>query len=1832
MKRDYSNLPEHLPTGKLAFNDSTNELFIGAGENAPLQKVTDMDIHDELNQASIDYSGEHHENLKDSMDANVDFIMGEFNSTQMTGEFITAQNTLPRHIKRAELRGHTEVNLIQEPSGQDLVLPYEFEDTQSLTLEDTKESGAVNIVLKGNTEVNVLKNPMRDYVVPYEFEEGYTATLTDTKETGSIKSAILKGQTLVNLAIEKGAEFTGANQWKHLRLNQRLLNSSKKYLVSFDSSQDYKGYVHLRDITTNTYITGATLTLFKQGNNKFLIKDFLRTELNTFADIRVTFYLNNDSVVIPTISNVTLLEYVEGMENWDIPYFEGMQSVKMPVLKTTGKNLFDVNIIKGNRSVSTGEMFIQKGYATTSDFSPILSNQKISFSLRDNEKYRFSQFLFYDENKNFISNSTSSTTTTPANAKFIHIGMAKKDTTNDFTDDELDELKDMIQIEYGDKTSYEPYKTNILTTTSKNLFDMNRPYDAITDSQATVTQSLDKITVSSAESGIYVNANFILDKDFFAGKTVTGSCLYESDEKDIGTVQITYQDGNGEHHYQWIKTPRTFTFPNSFIGDVMLSVSANNTGTPQSNTVIVKNIQLELGSTATPYEPYSEVVLRGIGDVKDTLDGNTGEWTQRIGEVVLDGSENWSRQGVSQNNSNLGIYYSTKALPNTIFNTNNVLCDKFKTSKTMSWHSSEEDIYVSISTYGLKICFDERKLESTTVEGFKKWLSENTPTIQYPLVEKPIKTVDLSILDQDGLSVPALSTYNEVTHISTSSQEGSLLPSVSSKIPEFPVMIKPSTKYSIVADTSENGHTNVPLTYHLGGAEVETEVGNKVTVITTPSTLTNETFKVTGTGMKLSNVMILEKDLTGKEIPNYTEGINSAKVSEIKTTGKNIAPHTSITRSETVKDVTFSSDGNIISMTGINTGYVGFDLASKTASANLLAYALLSPTIDFYKGKKIADKGQYTLSSTFETYVADVSHNGLVVSVVVIYDDNKRADISPNAKINGESSLQKTFIVEKHINGIYVGLWYNGFDTTQIKVKNIQLEKSSIKTNYEPYKSNILTVNEDVTLRGIGDVQDTLDCLTGEVTERIGEMILDGSEDWSGWSGSVNELTYGAILTIDGKGEGVFANDRLIDSKILFGIDEVGIWNVTDSRIVIRVNKIEGVDSVSAVKSFLKNEPITIQYQLATPTIKTVDLNIINQNGQKVDKLSTFNGVTYVESSVAENSLKPIISHKDLEYEVLLKPNTKYSIITNPISNGHTNSPISFDLGGQQVETTVGSYCTLVTTPSTLTHDKLVMKGKGNQLSGGVMIFEGDKTGMMFSHFDGMKSVENPVFKTVGKNLFDSEHFCCYLGLTPLKGGFLCNTHTKKYPFKTFGRTCMTVKHKGLEGATPGRSIIQVNYVDGTVGHTSLLNSNYVWEKPIDSIQVNSWQGGPTEVTEIMWYYVENNETTYLSYEPYESNTLSLKIPMRSLPNGVCDTLDLITGEYVQNVGYCCFKETPPTVNYNGRSTTCVNFDLNPTVNDLPLAYSYAPQRGVTQFPLELGPTTSKYLKLRLNYDDTINESNNATEYINYFNECVKKYGLEIQYQLGEPITTKLDLAWEDGKLFAYDGTTHFFVDVDGGHLQPVLDIDVPVNIVAELSRLRAEKEQLESYNGQLENQLSLLSLRNSDLQSNVQSLVAENSQLKLSTQDLQTRSNVLQLKNKELKQHQEKLQAENVELQERASQLTQATENLTEGLHTVDAVRESGDLELLSSDFDLDFRLMEIEFALDIATPMSLFKGVKTMARTPYEMAKTLILGGKYDRADMEYKLGRYLERKQLTQEQYDELMALIEATDLVG
>ena len=103
----------------------------------------------------------------------------------------------------------------------------------------------------------------------------------------------------------------------------------------------------------------------------------------------------------------------------------------------------------------------------------------------------------------------------------------------------------------------------------------------------------------------------------------------------------------------------------------------------------------------------------------------------------------------------------------------------------------------------------------------------------------------------------------------------------------------------------------------------------------------------------------------------------------------------------------------------------------------------------------------------------------------------------------------------------------------------------------------------------------------------------------------------------------------------------------------------------------------------------------------------------------------------------------------------------------------------------------------------------------------------------------------------------------------------------------------------------------------------------------------------------------------------------------------------------------------------------------------------------------------------------------------------------------------------------------------------------------------------------------------------------------------------------------------------------ESNSLDIVATTWDMDYRVCEIEWVLEdsgilvVAQAAQAFnlknKGVGTMALSRYEQAKIMILGGAYVRETLERQLTTYLRRGYLTQTEYDELIALMDARELV-
>lgn len=191
-------------------------------------------------------------------------------------------------------------------------------------------------------------------------------------------------------------------------------------------------------------------------------------------------------------------------------------------------------------------------------------------------------------------------------------------------------------------------------------------------------------------------------------------------------------------------------------------------------------------------------------------------------------------------------------------------------------------------------------------------------------------------------------------------------------------------------------------------------------------------------------------------------------------------------------------------------------------------------------------------------------------------------------------------------------------------------------SNEDGTKSNILTVNEDVELGSVGEVKDELNLLTGELTQRIKENVLDGGEGWSyhpTWSSGDYLASYTRSFTDKSVGINNVLTNRFIVGKYITNnvpTSEFIAGENGNSVIYVCIKKDrllnEPSDNIDdyrqAFLTYLNQNPIPIQYQLATESIKTVDLTCLNEQGESVNFMP-FEGTMHVSTS--SNTLPPLM-------------------------------------------------------------------------------------------------------------------------------------------------------------------------------------------------------------------------------------------------------------------------------------------------------------------------------------------------------------------------------------------------------------------------------------------------------------------------------------------------------------------------------------------------------------------------------------------------------------------------------
>lgn len=140
----------------------------------------------------------------------------------------------------------------------------------------------------------------------------------------------------------------------------------------------------------------------------------------------------------------------EILENFEESRNLELITVRMPILTTSGKNLFNGGIVQGSVSTDNGVTITTDSAIRSDDYIELIGGE--TYTISKTKGTKTIAIVIYDENKNFVRPVWDKTFTLNTNEKYIKFADSENDLTN------------LYQIEKGvNSSSYEPYKSSILS-------------------------------------------------------------------------------------------------------------------------------------------------------------------------------------------------------------------------------------------------------------------------------------------------------------------------------------------------------------------------------------------------------------------------------------------------------------------------------------------------------------------------------------------------------------------------------------------------------------------------------------------------------------------------------------------------------------------------------------------------------------------------------------------------------------------------------------------------------------------------------------------------------------------------------------------------------------------------------------------------------------------------------------------------------------------------------------------------------------------------------------------------------------------------------------------------------------------------------------------------------------------------------------------------------------------------------------------------------------------------------------------------------------------------
>lgn len=712
----------------------------------------------------------------------------------------------------------------------------------------------------------------------FQLEEGDTATTYESykefTKTLYLNTPLLEGDTIeqsgndiVHMHRYNTVTFDGSDDEKWVYWGNNTDNGKlDSSLISF-----YLSFTNYKDVTTSTIF-----------NNKFLMGNTVwgaKTEMMALnADNTISFQ-------VALLRSKLVTQDVAGFKTWlqanPITVAYELATPTREVISTNDNLLLD-SYVNGHLDVDSIvpiDKVVFQSYGTSLKYLSPSTEYIIQFESDNNGKLDALALNSSDVigNLNIVKgiNKFNITTSDKITINYlwttgIGFNMSKVVVTPK-VDGEFGYFKGMKSVGQNDVDGHE---IEILSS-NKNLFNIDET-DVYTGGTR-CEKNGNSLKIIPTSTTVWASYNIKI-RGFEHGEIYTLSCVSDNYHLPKSRIAI-YEKSTNQCIASW--NDKFFTIPNDIdVDDIYLRIHCCDGNIANISEVEISDILIEKGQIRTQFVPHKqnkkEILmnepLRGLPNgVRDKYVIIDGKWyikrncmAVQFKDLKYDRTDNYQK---AEYPDVIGF-----RLKNTGINTS-IMCDRFAYTNDRIINFGElltNKENINIASNGKEdeffITIQKAKLKTLDFNGLKNYFTENPMEIIAKATTPTYEPIEYNPFE----------VYSATTHISNNS----IIPcNMVIKNTGYNCILKPSTLYTVALDTNKSGTIGI----NLGGAKVTTS--NNVATITTPATLTDNTLRLYGKGIKASGVRLLEGDKTNWT-PSHFEGMKSCFEDKLQEDGK----------------------------------------------------------------------------------------------------------------------------------------------------------------------------------------------------------------------------------------------------------------------------------------------------------------------------------------------------------------------------------------------------------------------------------------------------------------------------------------------------------------------------------------------------------------------------------------------------------------------------------------------------------------------------------------------------------------------------------------------------------------------------------------------------------------------------------------------------------------------------------------------------------------------------------------------------------------------------------